>query len=443
VSTVARHRAVGLLLLGVLFAGTPGCSIRRWAAGKLGDALASGGTSYASDDDPELVGDALPFALKTIEGLLETTPRHKGLLLAAASGFTQYAYVYLATEADYVEDADLARATHLRDRAMGLYRRAFEYGLRGLEVDHPGVRQALADGASAALAGMKKDDVPLLYWTSAAWSLMISLDKTDAVMAVNLPAAESLMHRALELDPGYGDGVIHDYYISYEGGRVGAAGGSIDRARGAGEGARAGQGAAGSPYLAFAESVSVGSRTGRVHRPARCRARGEPTPHRSTDWRTWWRSGARAGCSHGSTPCSWNSTIEIGGFSHTGVRSALHSNLSSSPSRPRVSPRPLRLRRIPSWSRWRPCSGGLELEQVAAGDGAEVAAGLRRKGRPQAYAGAWQGTMPMSSARYASERSTRDCSRPRASPTSSVRCWRFRFPCSTPTMTRSTGFWTR
>jgi predicted anti-sigma-YlaC factor YlaD len=248
-----------VLLAAALVTGTQACSVRRWAAGKLGDALASGGTTYASDDDPELVGGALPFALKTIEGLLEATPRHEGLLLSAASGFTQYAYVYLASEADYVEDADLARATHLRDRAMGLYRRAFGYGMRGLEVGHAGLRESLAKDAVAALAGMKKDDVPMLYWTSAAWSLAISLDKTDAAMAVNLPLAESLMHRALELDPSYGDGVIHDYYISYEGGRAGAAGGSIERARD--ELAKAlelAKGRRAAPYLAFAESVSVG-----------------------------------------------------------------------------------------------------------------------------------------------------------------------------------------
>jgi predicted anti-sigma-YlaC factor YlaD len=259
VSTVTRHRALGLLLLAGLVAGTQACSIRRWAAGKLGDALASGGTNYASDDDPELVGDALPFALKTIEGLLETTPRHKGLLLAAASGFAQYGYVYLQTEADYAEEAHLARATHLRDRAMGLYRRAFAYGMRGLEVDHPGIRDALGDDAHAALAGMRKDDVPMLYWTGAAWSLAISLDKTDATMAVNLPLAESLMHRALELDSSYGDGVIHDYYISYEGGRAGAAGGSVARAREElAKSLELAKGRRAAPYLAFAESVSVG-----------------------------------------------------------------------------------------------------------------------------------------------------------------------------------------
>ncbi len=172
--------------MATLVTSTHACSVRKWAAGKVGDALAGGGSTYASDDDPELVGEALPFALKTIEGLLEATPQHEGLLFSAASGFTQYAHVYLALQADYVEEADLARATHLRGRAMGLYRRAFEYGMRGLEVDHPGFRRALGDDERSALAGMKKDDVPLLYWTSAAWSLQISLDKTNATLAVNL-----------------------------------------------------------------------------------------------------------------------------------------------------------------------------------------------------------------------------------------------------------------
>ena len=259
-STVTRHRATGLLLVTALIIGTPACSMRKWAAGKLGDALASGGTTYASDDDPELVGDALPFALKTIEGLLDATPKHKGLLLSAASGFTQYAYVYLATEADYVEETDLPRATHLRDRAAGLYRRALEYGMRGLEVDHPDIRRGLAGNPEAALSGMGKADVPMLYWTSAAWSLVISLDKTNATLALDLPLAESLMHRALTLDPGYGDGMIHDYYISYEGGRAGAAGGSIERAREELATALAlAKGRRAAPYLAFAESVSVGS----------------------------------------------------------------------------------------------------------------------------------------------------------------------------------------
>jgi hypothetical protein len=76
-----------------------GCSIKRIAVNKLGDALASTGTTFEGDEDPDLVGDALPFALKLMESLLAESPRHAGLLLATASGFTEYSYAFVGTRA--------------------------------------------------------------------------------------------------------------------------------------------------------------------------------------------------------------------------------------------------------------------------------------------------------------------------------------------------------
>src|SRR5437762_14046945 len=92
----------------------PACSIKHLAVNALGDALAQGGSGYARDEDPELVWEAVPFGLKTIESLLDEAPRHKGLLFAAASGFVQYGYSRVQQEADFVEARDLARATELR-----------------------------------------------------------------------------------------------------------------------------------------------------------------------------------------------------------------------------------------------------------------------------------------------------------------------------------------
>ena len=79
------------LALLVAIVSSTGCSIKKIAISKLGDSLASQSTSsFASDEDPELVGDALPFALKLMEGLLDQVPNHRGLLCATSSGFTQY-----------------------------------------------------------------------------------------------------------------------------------------------------------------------------------------------------------------------------------------------------------------------------------------------------------------------------------------------------------------
>src|SRR6185503_744090 len=118
-----------LFLCGVLaLAGLgAGCSIKKMAVNKLGDALAGGGTTFASDDDPELVKAALPFSLKLIESLLAESPRHRGLLLAACSGFTQYSYAFVNQDADEMEESDLAAADALQTRARRLYLRARGY----------------------------------------------------------------------------------------------------------------------------------------------------------------------------------------------------------------------------------------------------------------------------------------------------------------------------
>src|SRR5215510_8014881 len=98
-----------------------GCSVRRIAVNKLGDALAAGGTTFASDDDPELVKAAVPFSLKLMESLLAESPNHEGLLFATASGFTQYAFAFVQQEADEMEDKDVAKAAEIRVRARKLY----------------------------------------------------------------------------------------------------------------------------------------------------------------------------------------------------------------------------------------------------------------------------------------------------------------------------------
>jgi len=113
-----------------------GCSIQTFAINKLGDALSESGTTFAADDDPELIAGALPFSLKLIESLLAETPNHRGLLLGASSGFTQYAYAFVKQQADRIEDEDYDEAERLRTRARKLYLRAREYGLRGLETRH-------------------------------------------------------------------------------------------------------------------------------------------------------------------------------------------------------------------------------------------------------------------------------------------------------------------
>ena len=87
-----------------------GCSIKRMAVNRVGSALAGSGTTFAADNDPELVKAAVPFSLKLMEGVLDENPRHAGLLLATASGFTQYSFAFVQQEADELEATNFAAA---------------------------------------------------------------------------------------------------------------------------------------------------------------------------------------------------------------------------------------------------------------------------------------------------------------------------------------------
>ena len=215
------HRTRHLATLILIAALSGGCSVKRLAVNKLGNALASGGSTFSGDDDPDLVGAALPFSLKLMESLLAESPKHRGLLLASASGFVAYSNIYVDQQADLAEAESLDRSLALRARARRLYLRAHDYGLRGLEAAHPGFRSTLENDPAAALARLRKPDVPLLYWTAAALALAISTSKDQSGMIARLPEVDALIHRVKELDAGFGQGAVPEFLIAFEAARSG------------------------------------------------------------------------------------------------------------------------------------------------------------------------------------------------------------------------------
>jgi predicted anti-sigma-YlaC factor YlaD len=255
-SASALPRNLGLLLCCLALGGC--VSLKHYAVNRLGDALAADSSGYGGDDDPELIRAAAPFGLKLTESLLAQSPRHTGLLTAAAGGFTQYAYAFVQQDADALESRDVDAAFALRQRARGLYLRGRDYGLRALETRHAGFTTALRSNApESAIASLGRQDVPALYWTAVAWAASISLGKDDPQALADLPRVDLLVRRMDELEPDFDRGAFQSFLISYQMGRPGArepataARRAFQRAVQLSGGERAG------PYVALAENVSV------------------------------------------------------------------------------------------------------------------------------------------------------------------------------------------
>lgn len=195
------------------------CSIRTLAVDSLADMLAgSGGTVFTGDEDPELVGDALPFALKLYESLLSASPDNEDLLLTTGTGFISYSNIYVHTPADMLPQDQFREQKEMKARAKGLYLRGRDYVLQGLEVRHPGFMNAMKAGDfEAALEDCTVEDLPFLYWAAAGWLSALGFDVLDTELMITVPSAFALAVTALSLDESWGQGSVHELFISVYG----------------------------------------------------------------------------------------------------------------------------------------------------------------------------------------------------------------------------------
>jgi predicted anti-sigma-YlaC factor YlaD len=219
----------------------------------------SSSTVFTGDNDPELVGDALPFAIKMYESLMVANPRHQGLRLQTGSLYIMYANAFLQTPATMLPEAEYQKQEFTYMRAKNLYLRGRDIILDCLENKYPGLRTALQKrNYAGALERTTRKDAPLLYWAGAGWLGAYAIDPFDMDLGVTLPAAAALIERVYDLDPDYAVGALHEFYILYYGSLPEYMGGSLKKAREHYQMALAvSRGRSATPYLSLATSVSV------------------------------------------------------------------------------------------------------------------------------------------------------------------------------------------
>ncbi len=224
-----RPRLLVALVLAAL-TGLPGCTswISGMAVNSLSAVLGEGEAVFRSDDDLGLVSGALANNLKLIETLLETDPEHRDLLLSGAKSFLLYAYGFVEPDLFDLDFTRFEEKQAVRARAGRLYRRAADFGIRGLEVDHPGIGARLQLDPETAAAELVVGDAPLALWAGTALGAWIGMETDDPEATADLAVMGALLYRSRELDDTVDGGVVYDYLSIYETARVG---GSLERAR--------------------------------------------------------------------------------------------------------------------------------------------------------------------------------------------------------------------
>ena len=220
---------------------------------RVADELAGQGS--APEEDLQLAHEASAFYLKLSESILRECPGNLRLAEAVAGGFTQYAYAFVAFEAERIESKDAREAQKIRERAARLYGRAHGHAMAALERGTPRFARSLANPDPKQWPVITDKQVGVAYWAATSWGGLISLSKDDPDVVADLPLAIRLASIAWAKAPDYGEGALASLMGTFEAARPGGSGARaaayFDRAIAAGGNKNAGV------FVARAEAIAL------------------------------------------------------------------------------------------------------------------------------------------------------------------------------------------
>jgi predicted anti-sigma-YlaC factor YlaD len=213
---------------------------------------------------PEFVGGLLPGIIKKNEAKLKKKPDDQKLILETGSYYVMDANAFVQGPASLLPPEKYAERDAEYRKAREMYLRGAEILEDGLEKRHPGILLAARDvgvsagGAPAGFERLTAEDVPYIYWLTAAVLSAFSMDPLDLSTGMRVGEVSALVKYAYRLDPDFNDGALDDFFILYYaslpesmGGDKGLARLHYDRALEKTGGLSA------SPYVSWAQAVCI------------------------------------------------------------------------------------------------------------------------------------------------------------------------------------------
>ena len=196
----ARSGLAAALAIPLLF-GVLGCSalisnVTEDFAGNLSAAI-------LENPDVDVVREGLPAYLILIDGLLASTPDNVTLLAQAATLNSAYAGAFVLPG---------ERARVMAEKAKALAARAVCLGVE----DGCGVVSRPFEDFQQWVAGLEKEDVPLVYGLATSWAGWIQANSDDFNAIADLGRVKAIISRIADLDEGFEYGGPHLYLGVFE-----------------------------------------------------------------------------------------------------------------------------------------------------------------------------------------------------------------------------------
>jgi len=155
-------------------------------------------TAVIDHDDPSTVRDGAPAYLLLMDSLVVGSPKNEWVLRSAADLYSAYSALFI-TESD---------------RAQRLTTRAYDYSQRAFcahNVNACDIVNLNFEPFEKQVATFNSKDLPFMFSLAQAWLSRIRAYSEDWGVIAELPKAETLLRRVIELDDAYDDGRAHIY----------------------------------------------------------------------------------------------------------------------------------------------------------------------------------------------------------------------------------------
>ncbi|HNY17379.1 MAG TPA: TRAP transporter TatT component family protein [Treponemataceae bacterium] len=223
--------------------------------------------ALTGENDPELVGDFFPTALKLYEMMHLQNPKHEGLSIMTGQLYVMYAAAFVQGPAERLPLDRFDEQDAAYRRAQNFYLRGRGYVLEGLDHRYKGFSAAVFgsdEGAMrATLARCKKVDAAALYWAGSGALGAFSLSPLEASYGPMIPGSVAMLERASELDPSFNSGAIWEVLMSFYAAAPDSLGGGKDKAIAAyNKALEVSGGKTPGPYIAYARFFCVPAQDG-------------------------------------------------------------------------------------------------------------------------------------------------------------------------------------
>ena len=214
------------------------CSTRKLMVAEMTDLMEAGAAAMESDDDLDMLQQALPANIKLMEALLASDPHNERLLVLLARLYGSYTFLFLDGRIEAIPSASTGPATGtvplttLKDRAVRYYGKGMGYALRALEVRHPLAGERLYQVAEAApfVQSLQAKDLSALFWYGFNLSGLINHSRDSVAAVARGHLVEKSMQRVLQLQADYYHGNAHLILMAFYASRSPMMGGNLGRA---------------------------------------------------------------------------------------------------------------------------------------------------------------------------------------------------------------------